>query len=65
MEMNYIERSGRKYPIGYNKPPNLSKTDRKVQIPRSGKRVLFIDTSNQLWIKCQNAWWTYPQSFDI
>ena len=67
-KMNYSDKpssTGYKYPIGYDKPEHLLKTDRKVSLPRVGKRTLFIDPFDQLWAKCFNGWWKYPQSFDI
>ena len=42
----------------------LHKTDRTVNPTRVGKRRIFRDESGQLWVKCFNQWWKFPEEIE-
>jgi len=42
----------------------LHKTSRKVKPVRVGVRTIYKDDSGQLWVKCFNLWWKFPQEID-
>jgi len=56
-----------KYPKGYKRwviKGKLHKTKRKVKPVRCGTRTVYKDDAGQLWVKCFNLWWKFPQEIE-
>ena len=42
----------------------LRNTGRTVYPIRVGKRSIFSDDGDQLWVKCFNKWWKFPEEIE-